>query len=207
MLLGADVVGLIQYSEESTPQYRHAGHRPFLDPAVHGRGVGRDCVRTLARHLILERGHHRLVIDPAADNEAAIRCYASVGFRPVGVMRSYERDVDGRGWHDGLLMDLLAAELVAPLTGVGSGSGGSDVEAELDDVAVGHDVVLALDADLALRRVASAIEPAATRSSKETTSALMKPFWKSVWITPAASGAVAPLWIVQARDSFGPAVR
>ena len=39
------------------------------------------------------------------------------------------------------------------------------------------------------------------------TSALMKPFWKSVWITPAASGAVAPVRIVQARDSFGPAVR
>ena len=39
------------------------------------------------------------------------------------------------------------------------------------------------------------------------TSALMKPRWKSVWMTPAASGAVAPLRIVQARDSLGPAVR
>ncbi|CAM5389521.1 hypothetical protein SCALM49S_03787 [Streptomyces californicus] len=38
-------------------------------------------------------------------------------------------------------------------------------------------------------------------------SALMKPFWKSVWITPAASGAVAPFLMVQARASFGPAVR
>ena len=37
------------------------------------------------------------------------------------------------------------------------------------------------------------------------TSALMNPFWKSVWMTPAASGAVAPLRIVQARDSLGPA--
>ena len=36
------------------------------------------------------------------------------------------------------------------------------------------------------------------------TSALMKPFSKSVWMTPAACGALAPLWIVQARDSFGP---
>jgi hypothetical protein len=44
------------------------------------------------------------------------------------------------------------------------------------------------------------------RSSKETISALMKPRWKSVWMTPAASGAVSPLRIVQARDSFGPAV-
>ncbi len=56
-------------------------------------------------------GHHRLVIDPAADNEPSIRCYAAVGFRPVGIMRAYERDADGVGWHDGLLMDLLAEEL------------------------------------------------------------------------------------------------
>ena len=55
--------------------------------------------------------------------------------------------------------------------------------------------------------LAFCIEPAATRSSNETISALMKPRWKSVWMTPAASGAVAPLRIVQARDSLGPAVR
>ena len=53
---------------------------------------------------------------------------------------------------------------------------------------------------------ASATEPAATSSSNETISALMKPRWKSVWMTPAASGAVAPFLIVQARASFGPAV-
>ena len=82
----------------------------YLDPAVHGRGLGTDAVRTLARHLIVDRGHHRLVIDPAADNAAAIRFYSNVGFRPVGLMRRYERDLDGT-WHDGLLMDLLADEL------------------------------------------------------------------------------------------------
>ena len=36
---------------------------------------------------------------------------------------------------------------------------------------------------------ASAIEPVSSRSLKETISALMKPFSKSVWITPAAWGA------------------
>src|SRR5665647_3335006 len=35
----------------------------------------------------------------------------------------------------------------------------------------------------------------------------MNPRSKSVWITPAACGAVQPLWMVQARDSLGPAVR
>lgn len=111
ILLGGAVVGMIQYHEETEPGYRHAGMDIFVDPGHHSRGIGRDAIRTLARYLIRERGHHRLVIDPAADNEPAIRCYAAVGFRPVGVMRQYERDADGRGWHDGLLMDLLAAEL------------------------------------------------------------------------------------------------
>lgn len=105
------IVGLIQYGEEETPAYRHASIDIFLDPAVHGQGIGRDAIWTLAHHLIHERGHHRLVIDPAVDNEAAVRCYASVGFRRVGVMRRYERDADGGGWHDALLMDLLAEEL------------------------------------------------------------------------------------------------
>ena len=63
-----------------------------------------------ARYLIAERGHHRLTIDPALRNERAIRCYTSVGFKPVGVLRQYERGADGE-WHDGLLMDLLASEL------------------------------------------------------------------------------------------------
>jgi aminoglycoside 6'-N-acetyltransferase len=65
----------------------------------------------MARHLVHELGHHRLVIDPAVDNDAAIRCYKAVGFREVGVMRRYERDTEGDGWHDGLLMDLLAEDL------------------------------------------------------------------------------------------------
>nr|PZN37220.1 MAG: GNAT family N-acetyltransferase [Actinomycetota bacterium] len=105
------VVGVIQWWEQTEPMYRHAGIDIYLDPAVHGRGLGTDAVRTLARYLIHERGHHRLAIDPAADNHAAIRCYRKVGFKPVGILRRYERGPDGT-WHDGLLMDLLAEELV-----------------------------------------------------------------------------------------------
>jgi aminoglycoside 6'-N-acetyltransferase len=83
----------------------------YIDPSVRGRGVGTDAVRTLARHLFVDHGHHRLVIDPAAHNAAAIRSYRKVGFRPIGIMRRYERGTDGT-WHDGLLMDLLAEELI-----------------------------------------------------------------------------------------------
>jgi aminoglycoside 6'-N-acetyltransferase len=109
--LDSRVVGAIQWSAENESDYRHASIDIYLDPSVHGRGHGADAVRTLARHLTVDLGFHRLVIDPAADNAAAIRCYGNVGFRPVGIMRQYERGSDG-SWHDGLLMDLLAPELI-----------------------------------------------------------------------------------------------
>ncbi len=104
------VVGLVQYGEETDPDYRYAGIDIFLHPAWHGRGIGADAVRTLARHLFQNLGHHRIVIDPAAANERAIRSYERVGFRRVGVMRAYERGADGT-WHDGLLLDLLPEDL------------------------------------------------------------------------------------------------
>jgi aminoglycoside 6'-N-acetyltransferase len=104
------VAGLIQYWEEPDPKYRHAGIDLFLDPAQHGRGLGTEAVRRIVRLLIAERGHHRITIDPAAANVAAIRAYEKAGFRRVGVMRQYERDTGGGGWHDGLLMELLAGD-------------------------------------------------------------------------------------------------
>ena len=106
----SELVGLIQFHEENAPDFRHAGIDIFLAEPLHGLGLGADAVRILARHLIHARGHHRLTIDPAADNIAAIRSYQKVGFRPVGVMRGYWRAPDGT-WQDGLLMDLLAHEL------------------------------------------------------------------------------------------------
>jgi aminoglycoside 6'-N-acetyltransferase len=101
------VAGMIQFWEETDPKYRHAGIDLFLDPAVHGRGIGAEAVRRVAQILIDERGHHRVTIDPAAENAAAIRAYEKVGFQRVGVMRRYERDPGGEGWHDGLLMELV----------------------------------------------------------------------------------------------------
>ena len=106
-----EVAGSIQYVEENEPDHRHAGIDIYLSDRFQGRGLGTEAVAVLAAYLIDERGHHRLTIDPAVANVGAIRSYEKVGFRPVGVMRQYERAPDGT-WHDGLLMDLLAAELI-----------------------------------------------------------------------------------------------
>jgi aminoglycoside 6'-N-acetyltransferase len=108
--IGDTLVGAIQYHEETDPDYRFAGIDIAVLAPYAGRGLGPDALRTLARHLFEVRGHHRIIIDPSAKNHRAIRAYEKVGFRPVGIMRRYERDPDGE-WRDGLLMEMLDDEL------------------------------------------------------------------------------------------------
>jgi aminoglycoside 6'-N-acetyltransferase len=108
----AALAGWLGYNEQTDPDYRHASLDIFLAPEYQDRGLGRAALRLAARWLFEQRGHHRLTIDPACENERAIRTYMAVGFRPVGTMRRYERGADGR-WHDNLLMDLLREQLRA----------------------------------------------------------------------------------------------
>ena len=98
------VAGLVQFGEEDEPDHRHAWIDVFVDPAVHGRGAGTEAVRRVLRMLIDERGHHRVTIDPALYNVAAIRSYEKAGFTAVGVMRASWRNPDGI-WEPSLLME------------------------------------------------------------------------------------------------------
>lgn len=105
-----EMAGTIMYEEETDPDYKLAGIDVTLLAPWIGRGYGHDALVTLARYLFEMRGHHRVQIDPAVANARAIRVYEGVGFKPVGVMRRYERGPDGV-WRDALLMDLLPEEL------------------------------------------------------------------------------------------------
>lgn len=100
------VAGLIQYGEELDEKYHSAWIDIFVAPATHGRGIGTEALRLVVAHLI-DNGHHRITIDPAADNAPAVACYTKAGFVPVGVMRLAERDSDGGGWHDALMMEYV----------------------------------------------------------------------------------------------------
>jgi aminoglycoside 6'-N-acetyltransferase len=108
---GGELVGLLLIGEEQEPMYRHASLDIAIATEHQGKGLGPEALRIAIRHLIDERRHHRFTIDPSAANERAIRAYARLGFKPVGTLRRYERHADGE-WHDGLLMDLLADELL-----------------------------------------------------------------------------------------------
>jgi aminoglycoside 6'-N-acetyltransferase len=111
ILDGDRVAGCIQYNEETDPDYFSAAVDIFVGTAAQGRGVGPDAMRTLIAWLFDARGHHRLTVDPAAENTRAVHVYEKLGFRRVGVLRRYERVEDGV-WRDALLMELLADEFV-----------------------------------------------------------------------------------------------
>jgi aminoglycoside 6'-N-acetyltransferase len=103
----ATVAGMIQFDEEPEPDYRYAWIDIFLGSAHQGQGLGADALRALVRHLLDDRGHHRVTIDPAVANTAAVRCYERAGFVPVGVMHAASRDPETGEWTDDLLMELV----------------------------------------------------------------------------------------------------
>jgi aminoglycoside 6'-N-acetyltransferase len=110
IVVGGEVAGWLCFHEETEPDYRQVAFDIMLRPAFQGQGLGPDALRLLIRWFADEHGHHRFTIDPSAANDRAIAAYASVGFKPVGILRKAERAPDGH-WRDSLLMDLLADEL------------------------------------------------------------------------------------------------
>ena len=109
--LEGEAVGIVDFEEVLEPEYHSAGMDIALLECCTGKGIGGEVLQVLGAWLIDVRGHHRLTIDPAADNARAIRSYSKIGYRPIGIARSYERGPDG-SWHDNLLMDVLAEEFV-----------------------------------------------------------------------------------------------
>lgn len=107
VVIDGEVAGMVQYYEEPDPEGRHADVDVFLDAAYHGKGYGTDAMRTIVRHLVEERGHHRVTLSTDPRNAAAIRCYEKVGFRAVGITRASAWDDRAERWADELLMDLV----------------------------------------------------------------------------------------------------
>ena len=94
--LDGRIVGLVIYAEETDPYYKSAGIDITLDNEHLGQGLGSDTLRTLARHLFEERGHHRLTIGPALATERAIGGVQEGGFQAG---RDHAPVRDGRRRH------------------------------------------------------------------------------------------------------------
>ncbi|MEZ4729986.1 MAG: GNAT family N-acetyltransferase [Caldilineaceae bacterium] len=70
------------YVYGDSPDERPWGIDVFLgSPADRNQGLGSRMIKVVAMHLFQERRATRIVIDPEASNERAIRCYEKVGFK------------------------------------------------------------------------------------------------------------------------------
>jgi aminoglycoside 6'-N-acetyltransferase len=109
IVAGDEPAGMIQYTEENEPDYRHAEIDIFLGPRFQNRGLGPDAMQTLIRHLMDDRGHHRVILSVDVDNEQGVRAYEKTGFRRVGRMRLAGRVPGTSEWRDEYLMELVRA--------------------------------------------------------------------------------------------------
>jgi aminoglycoside 6'-N-acetyltransferase len=89
------LIGLIQSWEEPDPDYRHAPIDGLLHPRLAGLRAGRrrdpDPGPPHVRPARPSPPHH----PSRGPHQRAIHAYRRVGFRPVGVLRRYERGPDG----------------------------------------------------------------------------------------------------------------
>ncbi|MFI6471168.1 GNAT family N-acetyltransferase [Streptomyces sp. NPDC050516] len=116
-------VGFLEYRTEADAEFEHIRVEALAvsDAADRGREIGTRALRLFAGSVFAADGH-RITAAPNADNGAAVRCLAKVGFRHVGRMRAYERHHGA--WRDALLMDLVPSDLAdkppqPPQTAVG----------------------------------------------------------------------------------------
>ena len=80
--------------------------------AFRGRRLADDAARLFQRHLIHERGFHRIELEIYGFNERAQRHAERSGFVREGVKRqAYRR---GDGWVDGVLYAVVAEDLEPP---------------------------------------------------------------------------------------------
>jgi len=90
--------------------------RIVLQPAGHGRGLGRACVRLLKRMAFRDLGAHRFWLDVKALNTRALALYASEGFVEEGRLRESVRLLglgDAAGYDSLVVMSLLDREYEA----------------------------------------------------------------------------------------------
>ena len=83
-----------------------------VHPRFRGRRLADEAARLFQRHLILERGLHRLELEIYGFNERAQRHAERSGFVREGVKRkAYSRD---GGWVDGVLYGFVEEDLDEP---------------------------------------------------------------------------------------------
>ncbi|WP_322112064.1 GNAT family N-acetyltransferase [Brevibacillus ruminantium] len=110
-------IGYVQYyplSEEDKLNYGYDqteavyGMDQFIgEPALWNQGIGSRMVTLVLRILFTDKRATRVIMDPQAWNERAIRCYEKCGFHKVKLLPQHE-------WHEGQKRDCWLMECTSP---------------------------------------------------------------------------------------------
>lgn len=109
---GDSLIGYIQFyplDEQEKQEYSYSpeetiyGMDQFIgEPEYWNQGLGAELVRGMVAH-ITQLGANRVIMDPQAWNEQAIRCYEKCGFRKVKPLPQHE-------YHEGVMRDCWLME-------------------------------------------------------------------------------------------------
>lgn len=80
----------------------------ILDAGFHGKGIGSESLRDIARFAFNGQGYRKLTATVTAGNEASRRTLLKVGFQQEGTLR--ENYFLGGAWQDDWVFGLLSAE-------------------------------------------------------------------------------------------------
>jgi RimJ/RimL family protein N-acetyltransferase len=105
---GDTVVGHIELNNIWDHDRKATICRVLIDPAVRGKGLGKEMVKTVVRFGFEELSLHRIDLSAWSHNTAAIRCYEACGFTREGVQRDCRRM--GDEWWDAVQMSILEHE-------------------------------------------------------------------------------------------------
>ncbi len=94
------LIGIAGFIRFASPKIRHRGEivQVYVDPAYRGQKVGEHLLRELVENAFQLEGIEQIELDVIADNSAATRLYAKLGFEAIGVQRNYFKDGQ-RYWH------------------------------------------------------------------------------------------------------------
>lgn len=100
------VIGFANYRDVNLGDGRCEIGIGIGERALWGRGLGKDALRALMRHLFEDLGLQRISLHVIASNVRAIAAYRACGFEIEGLERRSRRGDDG-SYHDMVLMAAL----------------------------------------------------------------------------------------------------
>ncbi len=84
----SSLIGFIVFSDIFW-QARHCSLVIGIDPTQRGRGYGTDALRVMLKYAFMEMNLNRVGLEVMVYNDAGIRAYAKVGFKPEGRLRAF----------------------------------------------------------------------------------------------------------------------